>query len=102
MEEISRRAFLLLTASAGISLASRPGKKFVDKLIPYVIPMQDATPEGSRSWPDCSRKWKEAWLWPVPWEPVDPSPNRWPWPRLFSTTPPAASVRPSISPVSTR
>ena len=44
MEEISRRAFLLLTASAGISLASRPGKKFVDKLIPYVIPMQDATP----------------------------------------------------------
>ena len=44
MQEISRRAFLLLTASAGIGLASRPGKKFVDKLIPYVIPMQDATP----------------------------------------------------------
>jgi anaerobic selenocysteine-containing dehydrogenase/Fe-S-cluster-containing dehydrogenase component len=44
MEEISRRAFLLLTASAGIGLASRPGKKFVDKLIPYVIPIRDAMP----------------------------------------------------------
>ena len=44
MPILSRRAFLLLTTGAGIGLASRTGKKFIDKLIPYVNPPQEITP----------------------------------------------------------
>ena len=44
MLELSRRAFLLLTAGSGIDLASRTGKKYIDKLIPYVNPPQDIAP----------------------------------------------------------
>ena len=51
MPKMSRRAFLLLAAGAGVAAAAERGGKSVDKLIPYVVPPEDIRPGTGQSMP---------------------------------------------------
>lgn len=44
MPEMSRRTFLWLTGGSSIALATEPPRKFVNKIIPRVIPQEDIRP----------------------------------------------------------
>ena len=44
MPKITRRTFLWLTGGSGIALAANPPRKFVNKLIPQIIPPENIKP----------------------------------------------------------
>lgn len=44
MPGISRRGFLVMTGGAGAAIATEPGRKFVNRLIPYVNPPENTVP----------------------------------------------------------